>query len=114
MAKNLSLLEMAEKLDEGLLTSEFTMGFELECYIDHDSIVYDNVTTNYYYDPDDDEDTSDLMDDVTDYFTGLLTSDDKQNELTGKAGTHRDSSVNDPRHYGDISVEYSSPCLASK
>ena len=111
MAKNLSLLEMAEKLDEGLLTSEFTMGFELECYIENDSNVYDKVSDRYY---DDDDDNSELMEDITDYFTSLLTQDGQENELGGKAGSHEDSSVNSPRYHGDISVEYSSPIIPCK
>lgn len=120
MSKNVTLLEAVEQLDEGLLNSDYTMGFELECYVKYDSPIYNRITNEGYYTYDD-EDSEDenryVYDNVTDYFTYLLkTIDNVQipDETSGQPESHEDSSVNNRNYYKDVSVEYSSPIIPCK
>lgn len=120
MSKGLTLLEAVEQLDEGLLTSDFTMGFELECYISEDSPIYDEVTDNRYYNYDSDDSDDEnryVMDNISDFITRKLKTIDNvsiPDETMGHSGAHEDSSVNDRNDYRDISVEYSSPIIPCK
>lgn len=71
------LLEQFQRLDEKLLTSEFTFGFELEAICNDSSLYYD-------------------QDNIKDYIDNLLvsgTSEKQKKELAGHSAIHKDESV---------------------
>lgn len=71
------LLEQFQRLDEKLLTSEFTFGFELEAICNDSSLYYN-------------------QDDIKDYIDRLLVtgaSEKQKKELAGHSAIHRDESV---------------------
>ena len=95
------LLEQFQRLDEKLLTSEFTFGFELEAICNDSSICYD-------------------IDNIKDYIDEQLTKNvtkEQRNKLGGHSDIHQDSSVRgDYEDNGDddysneeMSFEYGSP-----
>ena len=98
------LFEQFQRLDEKLLTSEFTFGFELEAICNDSSICYN-------------------IDRIKDYIDDLLVKDvdSKQvKKLAGKSAIHQDSSVHgdyedsdydddDEREREELSFEYGSP-----
>lgn len=102
---------LKQKLDEGLLTSEFTMGFELEAYISSRSSYYniiESLIDNYSYDPDD----YDSVDNarflaITDNITDILKSNGVEG-ISGSPGTHPDGSLDGGEN---IAFEYSSPII---
>ena len=84
------LLEQFQRLDEKLLTSEFTFGFELEAICNDSSLYYD-------------------QDNIKDYIDNLLvsgTSEKQKKELAGHSAIHKDESVHgDNDEYDDEDSE---------
>ena len=110
MSKN-QLLEQLERLDETLLTSDFTMGFELEGCIKEDSEIYNEIEYDVYDEDDVDEAR---LNNIKDYITNRLKHYG-DGDLIGSDGCHEDSSVStDDYGSNDISFEYSSPIIPCK
>jgi hypothetical protein len=114
-----------EILEEGLLTSEFTFGFELEGIIEADSDLYydvahyesryDDEENDYYNDEDDEIDIDETYSSIRYEFDNVFYSnipDEKESEVRGYSNTESDGSLNGDG-YRDICFEYSSkifPC----
>lgn len=84
---------MTQILDEGLLRSDFTFGFELEAFVDDESELMNEIRES---------------DDDYDYITERIDSVLKSNGMTpveNSSRTHRDGSLEDP---SGLPFEYSS------
>lgn len=109
MNKKSHILEQYQQLDEVLLTSEFTFGFELEAILGYDTDMY------YSCDADSHGESHETYNNINDYIDGLLLKDvnsKMSKTLMGQSHTHSDSSlIADDDNGSDIPFEYSSPII---
>ena len=108
---------MTKILNETLLTSEFTFGFELEGIVSGSSNLFDewaeNVDMNAYDMNEDDKDNA-----IKDYFDYQLYSKFNKHltnrHISSDSSVHGDSSVHSNTDYShDYPFEYSSPVLSA-
>lgn len=97
------LMEQFQLLDETLLTSDFTFGFELECIYNGDEV------EDTGEDDDETDESSDNLHNVKVLMDNYFIGRNPSQKYFGKSHTHQDCSV----HGDGYSVEYSSnifPC----
>lgn len=96
-----------KKLQEGLLHSEFTFGFELEAILRGDSTIADDAYEDYSRSGDEYIDlVHNEIKNTLDYYLKSGSSP----QVSGKSYVHVDSSI-DPDNDEDFPFEYSSPIL---
>lgn len=109
MNKKSHILEQYQQLDEVLLTSEFTFGFELEAILGYDTDMY------YSCDADSHGESRETYNNINDYIDGLLlkgVNSKMAKTLMGQSHTHADASlIADDDNGSDIPFEYSSPII---
>ena len=116
MSKKSMILEQYQLLNEKLLTSEFTFGFELEGIIEYGSSLYDDCCDNYDYDEDDYDDDIEGYDPeyIRNKIDNLLmygATESMNKGLQGSSSVHRDGSIDVTHTTQDIPFEYSSPII---
>ena len=108
MSKKSMILEQYQLLNEKLLTSEFTFGFELEANVEYDSDIYNDCEM---YDYDENDDT--IYDALKNKIDNLLmrgATESMNKGLQGLSDIHQDGSI-DTNDSSDISFEYASPII---
>ena len=112
MREKSHILEQYQILNEKLLTSEFTFGFELEGIIEEGSSLYDDCCDNYDSDYDEDENGYDpeYLRNEIDILLMHGATKSMNRELRGSSSVHRDTSIGVNGNY-DIPFEYSSPII---
>ena len=100
------ILEQYQQLDEQLLSSEFTFGFELEAILSYDSALHTVVS-----------DMRRPLTSIKEHIDNLLYSDMPEKyvkQIKGESGITRDGSVHQTSHdydEPDLEFEYSSPII---
>lgn len=106
MSKKSLILEQYQQLDEQLLSSEFTFGFELEAILSYDSALHTVVS-----------DMHRPLTSIKEHIDNLLYSDMPEKyvkQIKGESGITRDGSVHQTSHdydEPDLEFEYSSPII---
>ena len=106
MSEKSLVLEQYQQLDEQLLSSEFTFGFELEAILSYDSALHTVVS-----------DMRRPLTSIKEHIDNLLFSDMPEKyvkQIKGKSDIVQDGSVHQTSHdydEPDIEFEYSSPII---